>query len=241
MKIGFIGYGNMAKAIIKSLEKYEIKFSDGEANQAVVDFADIIFLTIKPQEYENVLSQLSFSKGKIIVTVAPGITFEKLKNWVQGSSLLVRTMPNTPAIIGCGVTAICKSENITDADFVKVKTIMGAFSSVYELNEVQMDTAVAISGSSPVLGYILVEAMSKFAQENGINFETAKQMAAQTLIGACKMILQSGESTEVLTQRVCSKGGTTEKLIESLAQNNFAETIANSMSSCLKQARKLAQ
>ena len=237
MKIGFIGHGNMAKAIIKGLGEHEIKYSDGECNQAVVDFADIIFLTIKPQDHEKVLSQLSFSKDKIVVTVAPALTIEKVEKWTGAK--VIRTMPNTPALIGQGVTAVCRNKNMTDKDFESVKSILQTFSSVFELDENHMDVAIALSGSSPVLAYILIEKMSKFAQENGIDFDTAKRMTAQTIIGACDMILQSDESTETLTQRVCSKGGTTEKMVESLKQNNFAETIAKSMTACAKRAKEM--
>ncbi|MCL2846748.1 MAG: glutamate-5-semialdehyde dehydrogenase [Firmicutes bacterium] len=231
MKIGFIGHGNMARAMISRIGQ-KVEISDGERNQAVIDASDIIFLTIKPQIHHAVLSTLKNLNSKILVTVAPGITIKTVMDW--SGARVIRTMPNTPAMVGMGVTAICRGDEITDTEFKFVKDTLEKFGTVYELPEPLMDNVIPISGSSPVLAYLLVDAMTKF--NHGLDPNTAKRMAAQTVMGACQMILDSDESPETLTDRVCSPGGTTIEMVNTLRTNNFTEIIMASMDACLKRA-----
>lgn len=234
--VGFIGCGNMGQAMMKNIKVHSK--SDGENNQGVIDTCDIIFLTIKPQQYSEVLDELKNTKGKIFVTVAPAITIDFVASKV-GYNKIVRTMPNTPALIGQGVTAVCYGKDITESEKSFIGKLLGSFGSSYEIKENQMDGIIALSGSSPALVYSLIDTMAKYGEQIGLDYQTAKEIVAKTFVGSANMILQSDESPQVLIDRVCSKGGTTEKMIESLQKDNFKETIKNSMTACVKRANEM--
>ena len=238
MKISFIGHGNMAKAMIKGIVKSgivaeeDIKASDSDSeNQSAADFADFIFLTIKPQMYSHVISNLTNIADKVFITVAPGIKTDFLPN-----AKIIRTMPNTPALVGEGVTAICRNNRVTDEEFAFVKKLLASFSAVYEFEESQMNHVVALSGSSPAYAYMFIEAIADYSAQNGIPHDIAIKMAAQTLLGSAKMVLESTESPATLRERVCSKGGTTIEAVQKLQEKNFAEIIAEAMAACTKRA-----
>ena len=237
MKIAFIGHGNMAKAMIKGIldsgiicEKDIFASDTDDENQQAVDFADYIFLTIKPDMFEHIIPQLERKSGKVFITVSPGIktTFMDAK--------VIRTMPNTPALVGEGVTAICRGKGVTDAEFEDVKKLLSTFSDVYEFDETMMDYTIAISGSSPAYAYIFIEAMAEYGAKYGIGYETAKKMAAKTLLGAAKMVLESDESPGELCAKVCTKGGTTVEAVAKLAELDFAGTVMEAMEACTKRA-----
>lgn len=246
-RISFIGGGNMAKAMIagivksKLLGKKDIYISDcQDDNQAAVDLGDYIFLTVKPQNYDEVLKNLKATAGKVFITVAPGITIDYVATILKGGKV-IRTMPNTPALVGQGVTAICYGDNISEKEFEFVTKLLTSFSSVYKIKEEQMDAIVAISGSSPAYAYMLIEAMANFGAKNGINRDIAIKMAAQTVLGAATMVLASDERIETLRERVCSKGGTTIKAVEKLNELNFGQAIEQAMTECTKQAKRLSK
>jgi pyrroline-5-carboxylate reductase len=261
MKIAFIGSGVVANAMItgilkgKIIQPNDIFATDGDVNkltkfkeqgihtsnnnQEAVDFAELIFLTIKPQQYTDVMSQLTNTKDKVFVTVAPGITTTFASAQLNGAKV-VRTMPNTPALIGEGVTAVCRGENISELEFAFIKYLLSSFSTVFELEESQMNDAVALSGSSPAYTYMFAEAIANHSTTSGIDFNTALKMAALTIIGSAKMILQSGEQPSTLRDKVCSKGGTTEKAVEQLNKLGFAEIISKAMEACNKRAKELS-
>jgi len=236
VRVGFIGVGNMGKAMIARLGVVVVAQSDGEDNQGVVDKSDIVFLTIKPQEYEAVTRGLSNVEGKIFVTVAPGLSTEKVGSWLGGKAGVIRTMPNTPSMVGAGVTAMCRGENIDDKVFDFVKGMLEQLGMVVCVDEDKMGVAVALSGSSPVLAYKMIEAMIEFAVQHGIDERDAREISTRTIMGACKMVLLGEDTPDVLTQRVCSKGGTTEKMVQSLDDDNFAEVVKKSMQAALDRA-----
>jgi len=242
MKISFIGHGNMAQAMIKGILKSDIMTEEdilttdlGDDNQTAVDFADYIFLTIKPQVYQEVLSTLNFSPNKLFITVAPGIKTSSI------NAKVILTMPNTPALLGCGVTAVCRNDRVTDEEYAFIKSLLATFSTVYEFEESQMDDIVALSGSSPAYTYMFIDAIASYSASRGINYDTALTMAAQTVIGAAQMILKTGDSPLVLRDKVCSKGGTTIKAVEVLETKDFYAIISQAMAACEKRAKELAQ
>lgn len=208
-------------------------------NQEAVDFSDYIFLTIKPQQFLEVIPNLLNTKEKVFITVSPGISTHYVASKLGGAKV-IRTMPNTPALIGEGVTAVCRGENVPEQDFQFVKKLLSCFSTVFELKESQMNDAVALSGSSPAYTYMFAEAIAKHSATCGIDFDTALKMAALTIIGSAKMILQSGDLPSTLRDKVCSKGGTTEKAVEQLNELGFAETISKAMEACTKRAKELS-
>ena len=242
MKISFIGHGRMAKAMIAGILKSgliaekDICCTDiGDDNQKAIDFADYIFLTVKPQVYREVLSAIKFSKEKVFITVAPGIKTSGIP------AKVIRTMPNTPALIGCGVTAICRNALVSDEEYEKIKTLFATFSKVYELPESLMDEVVALSGSSPAYFYLFIKAISDYSATTGIDYQTALMMAAQTAIGAATMIIESGLDPLELTDQVCSKKGTTIEAVKILKEKGLAETVAQAMAACSQRAKELAE
>ena len=261
MKIGFIGAGVVANAMITGILKggiirpNDIIVTDYDSdkltllkaqgihisieNQEAVDFAEIVFLTIKPQQYTDVMTALKNTRNKVFITVAPGITTSFASSQLNDAKV-VRTMPNTPAQIGEGVTAVCRGKNVTELEFVFIKYLLSSFSTVFELDEWQMNDVVSLSGSSPAYTYMFAEAIANHSAANGFDFDTALKMAALTIIGSAKMILQSGEQPSTLRDRVCSKGGTTEKAVEQLNESGFAEIISKAMEACNKRAKELA-
>ncbi len=261
MKIGFIGTGNMGGAMIDgiiaskkvlpqnifvsdiseiALEKYQKKgINTSTQNRETASQADYIFLTVKPQFYEAVLADLKEFSHKIYITVAPGITTEFIRNSLSQTTKVVRTMPNTPALVGEGVTAVCRDKNMTDTEYETVKELIGAFSEVYELDEALMDAVISVSGSSPAYVYMMIDAMAKSGERQGMPYETALKMAAKTVLGAAKLLLSSTDSAQVLIDKVCSKGGTTIEAVNHLKDNGFYPLIDDAMEACTRRALEL--
>lgn len=261
MKLGFIGTGNMGGAMIhgilasgivspsqiyvsdiseEPLKKFqEAGLNTSTENRRTAQSADIIFLTVKPQFYEEILKELKEFSDKIYITVAPGITTGFLREKLSSTTKVIRTMPNTPALVGEGVTAICRSDSVTDDEYETVKQLISAFSEIHELEESLMDAIISVSGSSPAYVYMMIDAMAKSGERQGISYETALRMAAKTVLGAAKLLLSSPDSAEVLIDRVCSKGGTTIEAVNHLKQNDFYQLIDNAMEACTKRALEL--
>lgn len=261
MKIGFIGTGNMGGAMINGilassivkpsdvfvsdisqsqLETYKEKgVNTTTDNKVTAQNADYIFLTVKPQFYETVLADLGDFPHKVYITVAPGITTEFLRNALSQTTKVVRTMPNTPALVGEGVTAVCRGKNVTDEEYETVKKLLSAFSEIHELSEDKMDAVISVSGSSPAYVYMLIDAMAKSGERQGIPYETALRMAGKTVLGAAKLLLSSTEDTEVLIDKVCSKGGTTIEAVNHLREHNFYKLIDDAMEACTRRALEL--
>ena len=261
MNIGFIGTGNMGGAMIDGilssgivspsemfvsdiseaqLEKYKAKgINTSTCNRTTADKADIVFLTVKPQFYDAVLADLKEFPKKIYVTVAPGITTEYLRQSLSRDTKVVRTMPNTPALVGEGVTAVCRGDGLTDEEYETVKRLLRAFSEIHELEESMMDAVISVSGSSPAYVYMMIDAMAKSGERQGIPYETALRMAGKTVLGAAKLLLSSQEDAEVLIDRVCSKGGTTIEAVNHLKKNGFYPLIDDAMAECTRRALEL--
>ena len=261
MKIGFIGTGNMGGAMIdgilasdivkasdvyvsdiseNQLQKYQKKgINTSTDNSVTASNADYIFLTVKPQFYEDVLSGLKEFSDKVYITVAPGITTQFLRNMLSSATKVVRTMPNTPALVGEGVTAICRGAYISDEEYETVKQLLSAFSEIHELPEDKMDAVISVSGSSPAYVYMMIDAMAKSGERQGIPYETALRMAGKTVLGAAKLLLSSEDTTDVLVDKVCSKGGTTIEAVNHLKEHGFDQLIDGAMAECTRRALEL--
>ncbi|MBE7019776.1 MAG: pyrroline-5-carboxylate reductase [Ruminococcaceae bacterium] len=261
MKIGFIGTGNMGGAMIdgilasgivatsdvyvsdiseNQLTKYKEKgINTSTDNKVTAENSDYIFLTVKPQFYEAVLADLKEFSDKIYITVAPGITTDFLRKKLADTTKVVRTMPNTPALVGEGVTAVCRGENVTDEEYETVKQLLSAFSEIHELPEDKMDAIISVSGSSPAYVYMMIDAMAKSGERQGIPYETALRMAGKTVLGAAKLLLSSNEPADILVDKVCSKGGTTIEAVNHLKEHDFYQLIDDAMAECTRRALEL--
>ncbi len=264
MKLGFIGAGNMARAIIggvlraRIVDKGEIIAADPSADalDAVkreygintaskneeAAAAQILFLAVKPVFYKQVIDEIKDAPapdGQIIVTIAPGKTLETVQEAYGGGRKIIRTMPNTPALVGEGITAVCPNENVTDDDLSRVLRLIESFGKAEVVSENMMDAVVAVSGSSPAYVFIFIEAMADAAVAEGMQRAQAYRFAAQAVLGSAKMALESGKHPGELKDMVCSPGGTTIEAVKSLEKTGFRNSVMECMKACADKSRNM--
>jgi pyrroline-5-carboxylate reductase len=262
--IGFIGCGNMAQAILggilnadivdrravmtsarsdvtrkKVAEEFQVEGT--EDNLAVAGFSDILFLSIKPDQYEKVIAEIKddIKENVIIVTIAAGITLDWMEDQFGKTVKVVRTMPNTPSLVGEGMTAYCVNDRLTQEDLKEVSTILGSFGKAEAVEESLMDAIPAVSGSSPAYVFMFIEALADGAVLQGIPRTQAYEMAAQAVLGAAKMVLETGTHPGELKDAVCSPGGATIEAVAALEKNGFKGSILAAMEACGKKSRSL--
>ena len=257
MKILIIGAGNMGGALVRGAVNSGMKViacdTDDEKLAAMKNFgagttkdavnaarvSDVVIFAVKPSSFEALLPQFEGIANPIYVSVAAGITtsYMRLK---LGDVKVVRAMPNTPAMIGEGMTAIARGEGVSDSDLDTIVNIFKSVGRVAPIREDVMDAAVAMNGSSPAYFYMMLEAMIQFGEQNGMPNFMAKLLAAQSMIGAAKMVLESTESPAVLCDRVCSPGGTTIRAVESLKSDGISEIIKAAMAKCMERSKEMS-
>ena len=264
MKLGFIGTGNMASAIMggiigkKMISAEEIigadLFAPGrekvkeqfgiqvtEKNQEVVEKAEVIILSVKPQFYEDVINQIKdcVKKEQIIITIAPGKTLAWLAEKFGKEVKIVRTMPNTPALVGEGMTAMSPNEHMEKEETEYVKRLLESFGRVEVVPERLMDVVVSVSGSSPAYVFMMIEAMADAAVSGGMPRTQAYQFAAQAVYGSAKMVLETAKHPGELKDMVCSPAGTTIEAVRTLEEMGFRSSIIEAMKVCEEVSRNL--
>ncbi|MBU5268579.1 pyrroline-5-carboxylate reductase [Clostridium cochlearium] len=264
--IGLIGCGNMAQAMITGIVSSKIVFGENvfvsdkdeeklkyikekfnvnisKDNKEVAENSDIIILAVKPNKYGEVIQGIKdyVKKDVIIVVIGAGITIDYVEESFEKKLKIIRTMPNTPALVGEGMSAICYNELITENDLEDVVNIFKSFGKVEIIEEDLMDAIPAISGSSPAYVYMFIEALADGAVLDGVPRDKAYKMAAQSVLGAAKMVLETGEHPGELKDRVCSPAGTTIEAVYSLEKNNFRGTIMEAMRKCTDKTREMSK
>ena len=264
MKLGVIGLGNMATAMIGGIVKAgvfapsDITGSDASAsqrdkaedtlkigtcagNEEVVKGCDYLILAVKPQVYETVLTQISkdIKKDQVVISIAPGKTLEYLEGKLGKGTKIVRLMPNTPALVGEGCTGVCRNESVTEDEFALVMKMPKGFGKAFEVKESQMDAVVAVSGSSPAYVFMLIDAMADGAVAEGLDRATAIKMAAQAVLGSAKMVIETGKHPAELKDMVCSPAGTTIDAVAVLEEAGFRGSVIDAMSACAEKSRKI--
>lgn len=264
MKLGFIGTGNMASAIMGGIigkkmipaeeiigadlftpgrEKVKAQFGIQvtEKNQEVVEKAEVIILSVKPQFYEEVIHQIKdyVKKEQIIITIAPGKTLAWLSEKFGKEVKIVRTMPNTPALVGEGMTAMCPNAYMEKEETEYVKQLLASFGRVEEVPERLMDVVVSVSGSSPAYVFMMIEAMADAAVSGGMPRVQAYQFAAQAVLGSAKMVLETGKHPGELKDMVCSPAGTTIEAVRTLEEMGFRSSVIEAMKVCEEVSRNL--
>jgi len=262
MNIGFIGAGNMGGAMMRGIiasgkaTANQIMASDKNEqalsalkeqtgikvttdNKAVVEFADILFLSIKPQFYESVIAEIRdrISSEMIVVTIAPGKTLEWLGQEFGKDVKTIRTMPNTPAMVGEGMMGMCPNKLIEDKDLTLVRDICSGFSQTEVVAENLMDVVTAVSGSSPAYVFMFIEAMADAAVADGMARAAAYKFAAQAVLGSAKMVLETGKHPAELKDMVCSPGGTTIEAVRVLEEKGMRSAVFEAMKACVKKSR----
>lgn len=260
-KLGFIGCGKMAKAIIKGIlstdNNYEIKASTSSEqsaqaaakelgievcndNKKIAEFADIIFIATKPTQVETVLKEIKdlLDNKKLIVSVAAGISTKKIED-IIGKISVIRVMPNTPALVKEGMSATTKGHFSTDENEKTVQTILSTIGEVISVEENQMDIVTAISGSGPAFFYQIFEDMAQAGVKSGLSYEKSLMLAVQTAAGSAKMVKNREKSLPDLIDSVATKGGCTEVGINTMRSLKSSVLFDEVISKTAKKAHEL--
>lgn len=267
LKLGFIGAGNMGSAILRGLISAQYITADDmaicdlnarkleelsdefpgltctESDAELAEMCDMIVLAVKPQymaeTIENIFRELS---TKAVISIAAGWTVEQLADALEGSgATYLRVMPNTPAMVGEGMTAICEDTTFDQDDFEFAKGIFEAVGRTVVLPEKLFDGVIAISGSSPAYVFMMIEAMADGGVKEGLPRAVAYEMAAQALLGSALMVLQSGNHPAALKDAVCSPAGTTIEAVEELERKGFRAAIMDAMKVCAEKSRSMSK
>lgn len=249
MKITFLGGGNMAVALIGGLLKRGFKATDvqvvelsGEgrarlaadfgvrAIEAIDDAAlacDVLVLAVKPQQLRAAVAPIAGRLDRqLVVSIAAGLRLADIGRWLGGHGKLVRCMPNTPALIGAGITGLFADASVDAAGRAAAEEVLAAVgSTVWVQDEAQIDGVTAISGSGPAYVFLFIEAMQQAAMELGFTPKQARQLSIETTLGAARLAAQSEEPASILRERVTSKGGTTEAALRAMAECKVKEGI----------------
>jgi len=262
-KIGFSGAGNMAGSIIGGLlnagyTKNELMASDPAAderakqlgievtddNQLIADWADVIVLAVKPQILKSVCTEIAEQVGRnhnLMISIAAGIRSDDITNWLGTDAACVRVMPNTPSLVGLGMSGLYANAHTSKRQTDVATSIMQTVGQVIHFDEEPMiDAVTAVSGSGPAYFFLFMEAMIKAATQQGISAADAKTLVLQTALGAATMASESSIDTEELRRRVTSPGGTTERAIQTLLDGERMQTVNNAIDAAAKRSVELS-
>lgn len=259
-EIGFIGMGNMGYALLKGVMKefapekliFTAKTQEtrqrihaktevvyAESNAECANSCKYLILAVKPQYYPIVLKQIRYAvtPEHVVISLAPGITIDSLKETLGSDRRIVRAMPNTPALIGEGMTGLSyQAEEFANDEIGMVHRIFGAVGKYADVEERMMSAVVCASGSSPAYVYQFIEALADGAVAYGLPRAEAYTFAAQAVAGAAKMVLETGEHPGALKDKVCSPGGTTIAGVAALEQNGFRGAILKACTACYEKS-----
>jgi pyrroline-5-carboxylate reductase len=212
-------------------------------NRPVVSQADVVLLAVKPQKMSDVLADIrdAIRAEALVVSIAAGITLERLTAGLPPRQRIVRVMPNTPALIGQGASAYSLGEFASAADGELVAKLLSAVGVAFQVPEAMLDAVTGLSGSGPAFVYSMIEALTRGGTAAGIPAELASELAARTVAGAAQMVLVTGETPAVLRDRVTSPGGTTLAGLAVLQERGFGEAVAAAVSAATKRSQELGQ
>ncbi len=261
-RIGFIGCGNMGEALLKgissSLDHYHFSFTEASERQAekivatykvshiaentaLAEQSDILFLCVKPGMVTSVLSEIATHlKGDVLlVSIAAGISLETMEQTTSKERKLVRVMPNTPALIGKGVSVLTDNGTLSRSERDELSALFKAVGEVLFLPEASFDAVTALSGSGPAYVYQFILALTQGGVAEGLTVTDALTLATETVIGAAELVKQSGEHPSVLTDRVTSPGGTTIAALSALDKNGFRSAVTEGVKAAAERSREL--
>ena len=269
LRIAFIGTGSMGSAVLdgllaaghpkslisattrteakaKALRDRGISALAGEtspdANALMAGDADLIVLGVKPYQIVDVLTELKGEIGKnaVVISMAAGIQLKTMAAVLDENPNIIRTMPNTPALVGKGVTGLAAAASASQAAIEAAKALFEAVGSVLVIPETQIDALSAVSGSGPAWVYYIIEQWEKVAVSQGFSAEDAKLLVRQTLAGSVELLESTGEEPVELRKKVTSPGGTTERIIATMEQADLHGIFAQSLNAAVARAREIA-
>jgi pyrroline-5-carboxylate reductase len=265
LKITFIGGGNMATALVgglagkltgaanihvvdinvEALHKLKQQFgvSTSPRIDATAAHHDVIVLAVKPQQMKEVIDELRpHVSSQLILSIAAGIRAADLSRWLDGHRAIVRTMPNTPALIGKGITGMAALDGVTSEQRAAADAIMRAVGATVWLDDESLiDPVTAVSGSGPAYVFYFIEAMQQAAQEMGLSAEQGTQLAVATFVGASQLAAQSPEPVSLLRERVTSKGGTTYAALTSMDKSGVKDAIVRALKAAAARGKELGE
>lgn len=264
MTIGFIGGGNMATALISgfvSSEKFKSEdilvydLCEPKLEELKNDFgivpknssteleaaSDIVILAVKPNVIPFILKELNCYNDKLYISIAAGITLSVLSEALGNDKKIVRVMPNTPALVGCGMSVISPNNNISPDETLIVEELFNSVGETVFLDENYMNAAIALHSSSPAYIYMLIDAMADSGVKYGIPKALSLKLAAKAVEGSAKMVLESNQHPIQLKDNVCSPGGTTIAAVCELENNGFRAAVQSAIDSCVSKAEAMSK
>ena len=266
LNIGFLGAGKMATALARGFVNAEIIFpremiaSDPfdtarkhfaveigaktvAANVDVAKFANVLVLATKPDQVPAALAEISgaFTKNHLLISTAAGVTLAKLETALPAGARVIRVMPNTPALVGAGASAFALGKSATAADGELAKKLLSAVGVAIQVKESLLDAVTGLSGSGPAYVYQFIEALSDGGVASGLPREIATRLAAQTVLGAAKMVLETGQHPGALKDQVTSPGGTTIEGLHALEKGRLRATVMSAVRAATEKSKKLGQ
>ena len=264
--IGFIGGGNMAEALIRGLVRgnhiaAERVYASGPRrerldelgsaygirvttdNRAVATACGVVVLSVKPQIMDRVLREVSdqLRPGTLLISIAAGIDTEALESAVPEGVRVIRAMPNTPALVGAGATAISAGRHASEADLATAKAVFDAVGISVVLDEGHLDAVTGLSGSGPAYIFLILEALADAGVKVGLSRRNAQRLAAQTVMGSAKLLLETDEHPGRLKDMVTSPGGTAIAGLHTLEEGGLRTTLINAVETATKRARELGR
>ncbi len=265
--IAFIGGGNMASSLIGGLladgfpaERIQVADPDRERlaelaaafrvriaadNRSAAEVADAVVLAVKPQQMREVAEELAPTirqRGSLCISIAAGVREPDLSRWLGGNVAVVRTMPNTPALVQSGATALFANRHVSKAQRDLAESLMRAVGMTQWLDDEQlMDAVTALSGSGPAYFFLLIEMLEEAGVKLGLPANTARLLTLQTALGAAKMALESKEDAKLLRQRVTSPGGTTERALQVFEQGGIRDLVDRAVAAAAERAGELGK
>lgn len=264
MRITFIGAGNMTEAIVAGIvneqviepadvivtdisqarlthftTKYDVSISDD--NGYPVSLSDVVVLAVKPQIFPEVWPEIeaALKSDALVISIMAGISSEKI---ADGKPIrVVRVMPNTPSLIGEGAAGIAAGALATDADLQCAQKLLGAVGATVFVKETEIDAVTALSGSGPAYVFYLLESMIEGATQMGLEKGISRELALATVIGAAKLMQESGEEAAALRKKVTSKGGTTAAALETMEEHGVKKSIITAMQAAQTRSMEIAK
>ena len=264
--IAFLGAGNMAEALVKGLlragvadpqeilcadrraergpeltQRYGVRF--GQNNVAAVREAGIVLLSVKPQVMNKLLDEIApaLDASKLVISIAAGVPIAAIERKVGHGVRIVRTMPNTPALVGAGATALAAGEHATEADLQQAKALFDAVGKTVIVDEPLLDAVTGLSGSGPAYVFLVIEALSDAGVKVGLARQQSQDLAAQTVLGSAKLLLETGEHPGRLKDQVTSPGGTAIAGLHTLEAGGLRTTLMNAVESATRRAHELGK
>ncbi|UCZ53905.1 pyrroline-5-carboxylate reductase [Bacillus shivajii] len=267
IRVAFIGAGNMAEAMISgivktgTLEPHEVIVTNRSNEERLLELhnrygiqgmvrdrlpiesVDVIVLAMKPKDAEQSLLSLKdqLRPDQVVMSVLAGISTSFMEEHLQSGQQVIRVMPNTSSMLQESATAISPGENVTMKNVKLAKKLLKAIGEVYVIEEDQMDLFTGIAGSGPAYYYYLMEHIEKTAKENGMDPIQAREIGAQTILGAAKMMLERDESPAKLRKNITSKNGTTASGLEALAENGGGEAIKAAIEGAMNRSKEISE